>query len=122
MTRLPALTDPRPGPALSGPRFSAAVLPAMLALAACGIAGAQAPESSSWRPAPAPLLTRWARDVSPEQARPEYPRPLLVRKDWKSLNGLWQFAFDDRNEGRAAGWQSGRALPLRILVPFTFEA
>ncbi len=25
----------------------------------------------------------------------EYPRPQLVRDDWTSLNGQWQFAFDD---------------------------
>ena len=27
----------------------------------------------------------------------EYPRPQLVRDDWTSLNGQWQFAFDDAN-------------------------
>src|SRR5579862_6342748 len=32
-----------------------------------------------WKPASAPLLTKWAKDVSAEHARPEYPRPLLVR-------------------------------------------
>lgn len=96
---------------------SAGVL--LLAAALCGT-GPSAAET--WKPAPAPLMTRWARDVSPERARPEYPRPLLARKDWRSLNGPWEFAFDDRNEGRTAGWSSGKALPLRILVPFTFEA
>jgi beta-galactosidase/beta-glucuronidase len=25
----------------------------------------------------------------------EYPRPQLVRDNWQSLNGSWQFAFDD---------------------------
>src|SRR5205807_10485200 len=68
------------------------------------------------------LLTRWAREVRPDRSRPEYPRPLLVRKEWQSLNGLWEFAFDDADEGRKAGWQNGKALPRRILVPFTFEA
>ncbi len=77
---------------------------------------------AAWKPAPAPLMTRWAKDVRPENPRPEYPRPLLVRKEWQSLNGLWQFAFDDKNEGRAAGWQSGHPLPEQILVPWTFEA
>jgi hypothetical protein len=37
-------------------------------------------------------LTRWAKDVSPENALPEYPRPMLVRKDWMNLNGLWDYA------------------------------
>lgn len=83
---------------------------------------AHAQTNTGWKPAAAPLMTRWAKDVSPESVRPEYPRPQLVRKEWKSLNGLWQFAFDDKNEGRTQGWHTGRTLPLRILVPFTFEA
>lgn len=81
-----------------------------------------AASQGTWHPAAAPLTTRWAKEVSPDRVRPEYPRPLLVRKEWKSLNGMWQFAFDDRNEGSASGWSSGKDLPSRILVPFTFEA
>lgn len=67
-------------------------------------------------------MTRFARDVSPDKPRPEYPRPLMVRKEWQSLNGLWQFAFDDAEKGASLGWKSGHDLPERILVPFTFEA
>ncbi len=93
--------------------FAVAVL-----ASATGLSAAQ----ETWRPAPAPLLTRWAGDVTPEHARPEYPRPLLVRRDWLSLNGIWQFAFDDADQGRAAGWSSGKVLPVTILVPFTFES
>jgi hypothetical protein len=78
--------------------------------------------TDAWKPAPAPLTTRWAKEVSPANVRPEYPRPQLVRSEWKSLNGLWQFAFDDKNEGRAQNWHTGKTLPQRILVPFTFEA
>ncbi|MFN3651338.1 MAG: glycoside hydrolase family 2 protein [Armatimonadota bacterium] len=84
--------------------------------------GASLSAQDAWKPASAPLMTRWAKDVSPERVRPEYPRPLLQRKEWQSLNGLWEFAFDDRNQGRTAGWQSGKPLPQRILVPFTYEA
>src|SRR5262249_12501567 len=32
----------------------------------------------AWRPADGPLMTRWAKEVSPERAHPEYPRPQLV--------------------------------------------
>ncbi len=47
----------------------------------------------------------------------------MVRKEWQNLNGTWEFAFDDRNEGRAGGWHSSsRSLPDRILVPFTYES
>jgi len=87
-----------------------------------GSAARRAGGEEAWRPAPAPLMTRWGADVRPDRVRPEYPRPLMVRKEWKSLNGPWEFAFDDRNEGRTAGWSTGKELPERILVPFTYEA
>ena len=49
--------------------------------------------NDSWQPAQGPLKTRWAKDVSPDNAHPEYPRPQMVRKDWLNLNGLWDFAI-----------------------------
>jgi beta-galactosidase/beta-glucuronidase len=77
----------------------------------------------AWKPAAAPLMTRFAADVGPESVRPEYPRPHLVRSDWLSLNGLWEFAFDEADAGRREGWATaGKSLPLKILVPFTFES
>jgi beta-galactosidase/beta-glucuronidase len=54
--------------------------------------------------------------------RPEYPRPHRVRPRWMNLNGPWQFAFDDEDRGVRDGWFTGRDLPQRIVVPFTFEA
>ncbi|HYG78040.1 MAG TPA: glycoside hydrolase family 2 TIM barrel-domain containing protein [Planctomycetota bacterium] len=54
--------------------------------------------------------------------RPEYPRPDLVRQDWLNLNGEWQFAFDDQNEGLRSGWISGRDFEQRITVPFPYQA
>jgi beta-galactosidase/beta-glucuronidase len=53
--------------------------------------------------------------------RPEYPRPQFVRSIWFNLNGEWEFAFDDANEGLNEGWHDGRALPLRITVPFAYQ-
>jgi hypothetical protein len=48
---------------------------------------------AQWKiPSGAPLLTRWAKEVSPSNPLPEYPRPQLVREDWLNLNGLWEFA------------------------------
>jgi beta-galactosidase/beta-glucuronidase len=63
-----------------------------------------------WYPAAAPLMTRWAKDVSPSSARPEYPRPQMVRRHWRTLNGLWDLAFGDEEYSE------------QVLVPFTFEA
>ena len=71
-----------------------------------------------WRIAPAPLLTRWAADVSPSNALPEYPRPQLVRERWRSLNGLWEWAPGSEDDDPP----SGRPLPGRILVPYPIES
>ena len=49
--------------------------------------------SDQWQPANGPLMTRWAADVSPDNALPEYPRPQMVREDWQNLNGLWDYAI-----------------------------
>ena len=35
----------------------------------------------------------------PFTPRDEYPRPILVRDQWKSLNGHWQFRVDPDNRG-----------------------
>ena len=52
----------------------------------------------------------------------EYPRPQFRREDWQGLNGEWEFAFDDKNEGIKSGlWQGKKALPRKINVPFTYE-
>ena len=44
-----------------------------------------------WASKEAPLMTKWSKDIDPENPHPEYPRPQLVRKKWKSLNGIWDF-------------------------------
>ena len=55
--------------------------------------------------------------------RPEHPQPQFMRSEWQSLNGKWQFAFDDHDEGLGAGWHVAEA-PFRrnIIVPFCFES
>jgi beta-galactosidase/beta-glucuronidase len=54
--------------------------------------------------------------------RPEYPRPQFVRAEWLSLNGEWEFAFDDENKGRELGWHFGLNLDQRIVVPFPYQS
>src|SRR5271169_4654281 len=49
--------------------------------------------AADYKPAAGPLMTKWAKDVSPEKVWPEYPRPQMVRKDWVNLNGLWDYAI-----------------------------
>lgn len=55
--------------------------------------------------------------------RPEHPRPDFMRDTFCNLNGVWQFAFDDQDEGLAAGWyKPGTSLPLQITVPFCYQS
>ena len=49
---------------------------------------------------------------------PEYPRPQLVRADWKNLNGEWAFAFgEETTEAKALKGD----IPRKINVPFSYE-
>src|SRR5207302_1523790 len=57
------------------------VLASALLFSATAASGA----AEDWKPAQGRLMTRWAKDVSPKNAHPEYPRPQLVRKDWLNL-------------------------------------
>lgn len=49
-----------------------------------------------------------------------YPRPLLRRAHWTSLNGRWRFAFDDAQRWRKPG--DVESWPLEIEVPFAPES
>ncbi len=54
--------------------------------------------------------------------RKDYPRPQLVRDSWTSLNGAWDFAFDDAKCGEKEKWyEVFPAQALQICVPFTYE-
>lgn len=54
--------------------------------------------------------------------RTEYPRPQFRRNEWLGLNGEWEFAFDDSDEGMKLGYDTGKvALSKKINVPFTYE-
>ena len=41
--------------------------------------------------------------------RPEHPRPDFSRPDWMNLNGEWQFAFDEAEQGLSENWQTPAA-------------
>ncbi|UCF37039.1 MAG: glycoside hydrolase family 2, partial [Acidobacteriota bacterium] len=53
---------------------------------------------------------------------PEHPRPDLMREEWVNLNGTWQFAFDQKDEGGTRNWGLGNPEDFgeRILVPFSW--
>ena len=54
-----------------------------------------------------------------------YPRPLLRRRQWHCLDGRWDFAFDEADEGIAQRWYdpaTAPTFPRTINVPFPPEA
>jgi hypothetical protein len=72
--------------------------------------------AADWKPAPAPLMTKWGKKVTPENAWQEYPRPQMVRKDWLNLNGLWDYAITKKGDPQPEKWDG------QILVPFCIES
>lgn len=51
----------------------------------------------------------------------DYPRPQFVRKEWKSLNGEWNFIFDDNDKGETKEYFKDFPINKKINVPFTYE-
>jgi len=70
----------------------------------------------TWKPLTDKIMTTWGEMIDPENVLGEYPRPQLVRADWQSLNGLWQYAFTQRGSECPVTWQG------QILVPFAVES
>lgn len=57
-----------------------------------------------------------------EIPRPEHPQPQFQREQWLTLNGSWDFEFDDADRGLAEDWAAGaKKFSKRIVVPFAFE-
>ncbi|WP_029192695.1 glycoside hydrolase family 2 protein [Paenibacillus harenae] len=54
--------------------------------------------------------------------RSEYPRPQFERQSWLSLNGEWQFAYDDKDEGEDGRWYEGKTFDRAIQVPFCYQS
>ena len=51
----------------------------------------------------------------------DHPRPALYRVEWKNLNGAWQFAFDDKDEGICEHWEQ-KTLASTIMVPYCYQS
>ena len=54
--------------------------------------------------------------------RAEFPEPQFQRSSWLSLNGRWDFSFDDQDRGLAQNWQTRAQHDRTILVPYCFES
>lgn len=77
----------------------------------------QVQPQTPWKIAPGPLLTRWSKEVSPQNVLPEYPRPQMARKNWQSLNGVWSLGLSDASSTSIPAQMNGQ-----IMVPFPFES
>ena len=88
-------------------------LPLLILLSGC--AGPQ-PQTFDWTPAGDRIMTPWAAEIAPSSVLPEYPRPQMVRKDWQSLNGLWDYAVTPKEAPEPETYDG------RILVPFALES
>lgn len=72
--------------------------------------------AADWHPGKASLMTRWAAEVGPTNALPDYPRPQLVRTNWLNLNGLWNYVITPDSVAQPASFTG------KILVPFPVES
>ncbi len=70
----------------------------------------------TWKPAANALMTHWGKKVTPENTWQEYPRPQLTRKEWRNLNGLWDYAVAKKETALYPGACG------QILVPFPLES
>ena len=61
-------------------------------------------------------MSRWVKDVNPENPLPEYPRPQMKRNKWLNLNGLWDYAIRSYNLTQINRFDG------KILVPFPIES
>jgi len=72
-------------------------------------------QAQSYQKADNPLFTPWAEEVGPDNALPEYPRPMMKRDHWQNLNGLWDFQMSSKT-------RSPRDYKEQILVPYPVES
>ena len=80
----------------------------------------QASNASGYSVKTPPLDTEWTYEVG-TNPWPEYPRPLLERSQWQSLNGVWRHqnvsSLDAVNSPPV-----GQVLPEAVLVPSCLES
>lgn len=75
---------------------------------------AQTPVSN--QPRTAPIMSRWEKQLTPENVWREYPRPQMVRQQWQNLNGMWEYAITPKTAPQPTRYDG------QILVPFCLES
>ncbi len=69
-----------------------------------------------WKIAGDKIITSWAASLDVKNILPEYPRPQMVRENWRNLNGLWNYAITPEQE------VTPKVFDGKILVPFAVES
>ncbi|MBN2210856.1 MAG: chitobiase/beta-hexosaminidase C-terminal domain-containing protein, partial [Sedimentisphaerales bacterium] len=69
-----------------------------------------------YQPVEGHIMTRWAKEVRPDNALPEYPRPMMIRNNWMNINGLWDYAVTAKDAVKPGTWDG------EILVPYPIES
>ena len=72
--------------------------------------------SQEWQPLDGKIMSRWAKEVTPDNVWQEYPRPQFERSTWKNLNGMWDCVILKPNQPKPKSYEG------KILVPFSFES
>jgi beta-galactosidase/beta-glucuronidase len=73
-------------------------------------------QAQEWSLAGEKIKTSWASEVNPSNPLPEYPRPQMVRANWRNLNGLWNYAIQPKTAEKPSAFSG------KILVPFAVES
>ena len=68
------------------------------------------------------VLVAGVGNSSAEVPRAEHPRPDMLRENWMTLNGEWQFEIDKAADGESRGLVHGKDLNAKIIVPFCPES
>ncbi|MFC4312470.1 glycoside hydrolase family 2 protein [Steroidobacter flavus] len=97
-------------------RLTAGILVGVASL--CGPVSAQNadPAMTSGAAYVGPIVTKWGKAVTPENAWRSYPRPQLERPDWLNLNGSWDYAITKATSPQP------KKMDGKILVPFAVES
>tara|TARA_R110000868_G_scaffold98706_3_gene271804 strand:+ start:4111 stop:5943 length:1833 start_codon:yes stop_codon:yes gene_type:complete len=72
--------------------------------------------SAQWKPAGDKIKTKWADEINTSNVLAEYPRPIMERSSWKNLNGLWDYAIQQKDGATPTKFDG------KILVPFAVES
>ncbi|MCC5930203.1 MAG: beta-galactosidase [Cyclobacteriaceae bacterium] len=73
-------------------------------------------QSVRWQAQGDQIMTRWAEQINVDKVHSHYPRPTMMREEWMSMNGLWNFAIVPKQSGKPARYD------MEILVPFPVES